>query len=101
MIAHYFDTTALAAPPVGYYGAAARTIGFGPGVVNLDGSVNKQWVLHESLKLRFRTDFYNFPNRPLFSNPTNVMGQADFGRVTSVLSGSTGRLMQMSMRLEF
>jgi hypothetical protein len=101
MIARYFDTSALAAPPAGYFGTAARTIGFGPGVVNLDGSVNKQWRVNESLKLQFRTDFYNFPNRPLFSNPVNSMGQADFGRITSVLSGSTGRLMQMSLRLEF
>jgi hypothetical protein len=101
MIARYFDSTAFAAPPAGYYGNAARTVGFGPGVINLDGSVNKQWALHEAWKLRFRTDFYNFPNRPLFANPNNVLGQADFGRVTSVLSGSTGRLIQMSMRLEF
>jgi hypothetical protein len=56
MIARYFDSTAFAAPPAGYYGNAARTVGFGPGVINLDGSVNKQWALHEAWKLRFRTD---------------------------------------------
>jgi hypothetical protein len=101
LTARYFDTTALAAPPAGYFGNAGRTIGFGPGVIGFDGSVNKQWYLRESLRLQFRTDFYNFPNRPQFSNPNSSMGQADFGRVTSILSGSTGRLLQMSTRLEF
>ena len=101
MLTKYFDTTALVAPPVGYFGTAARTTGFGPGFVGLDGSIHKQWYLREALKLQFRTDFYNFPNRAEFANPNVSQGQADFGRITSTLAGSTGRLMQMSMRLEF
>jgi len=101
MLLQYFDTTAFAAPGVGTFGNAARNVAFGPGYATFDGSVHKRWMLRESLRLQFRTDFYNFANRPNFANPANVRGRADFGRITSVLAGSTARLLQMSMRLEF
>jgi hypothetical protein len=101
LIARYFDTNAFAAPGAGNFGNAARNVLRGPGYIGLDGSVHKRWTLHESLGLQFRTDIYNFPNRPNFANPASVRGRADFGRIASVLEGSTGRLIQMSLRLEF
>jgi hypothetical protein len=101
LISRYFDITAFASPAAGTFGNAGRAVGFGPGYIGLDGSVHKEWKLREKYNLQFRTDFYNFPNRPNFANPNGIQGQADFGRITSILSGSTGRLLQMSMRFQF
>ncbi len=99
--ARYFDTGVFSAPAPGTFGNAPRTGITGPGFIGLDASVHKRWTLREPLNLQFRTDFYNYPNRPNFALPGNVRGRADFGRIASTLEGSSGRLIQMSLRLEF
>lgn len=100
-LAKYFDTSVFTAPAAVTFGNAPRSQIVSPGLIGLDGSVHKSWKIHESLNLKFRTDFYNFPNRPNFNIPGTVRGSADFGRITSTLGGTTGRLIQFSLRLEF
>jgi hypothetical protein len=39
-------------------------------------------------------------NHPNFADPNGVRGRSDFGQITTILSGSTGRQTQLSMRLE-
>jgi len=95
----WFNTTCFAAPGVGNFGNAARALGFGPGQVNVDLSLNKRWVIKERSNLQFRTDIYNLPNRPNFNVPAAVRGRGDFGRITS--TRGTGRQIQLSMRFEF
>ncbi|MDX1980767.1 MAG: TonB-dependent receptor [Bryobacteraceae bacterium] len=98
-LGRWFDTACLAAPGVGNFGNAARSIGFGPGQINIDGSVNKRWNITDRYRLLFRTDFFNLPNRPNFNVPAAVRGRGDFGRITS--TRGTGRQLQMSLRFEF
>ena len=95
----WFNTSCFAAPGVGNFGNAARAVGFGPGQVNIDLSVNKRWEIKEKYGLLFRSDFYNLPNRPNFNVPAAVRGRGDFGRITS--TRGTGRQIQLSMRFEF
>jgi hypothetical protein len=101
MIASYFDVSAFQAPGVGVFGSAARDVGFGPGFMGLDASVHKRWPIKERFNLQFRGDFFNVPNRPNFANPNTSRGRADFGRISSILVGSTGRRIQLGLRLEF
>jgi hypothetical protein len=101
MIAGYFDVTAFQAPGAGNFGNAAREVGFGPGFVGLDGSIHKRWPIKERFNLQFRADFFNALNRPNFANPNTSRGRADFGRISSILVGSTGRRIQLGLRLEF
>jgi hypothetical protein len=99
-IAQWFDTSAFVAPAEGEFGNAPRTIaGIGPGFFGLDLSVNKTWNLTERYNLRFRTDFFNAPNYPIFSSPNRSRGSGNFGRITS--TSDTGRQIQMSLRFEF
>lgn len=98
-LSQWFNTACFAAPGVGNFGNAARTLGFGPGQVNVDLSVNKRWTIRERYGLLFRSDFYNLPNRPNFTVPAAVRGRGDFGRITS--TRGTGRQIQLSMRFEF
>jgi len=95
----WFNTSCFAAPGVGNFGNAARSLGFGPRQMNIDTSVNKRWAITERYRLLFRTDFYNVPNRPNFAVPAAVRGRGDFGRITS--TRGTGRQIQLSMRFEF
>jgi hypothetical protein len=99
MIARYFNTGCFSAPATGEFGNAARLLGFGPGFIGLDTTLNKKFTITERYNLQFRTDFYNLPNRANFNVPAAVFGRGDFGRVTSTIG--TGRQIQFSLRLEF
>ena len=102
MLAHYFDTGAFEMPAAGVFGNAARNVGFGPGFAGMDVSAHKVWpLLSERINLRFRSDVYNLPNRPNFANPARLRGRADFGQISGVLTGTGGRVFQLSLRLEF
>jgi len=99
MVAQWFDTSAFQAPGVGNFGSGPRNEPNGPGFIGIDVSVHKVFRLTERAKLMFRSDCYNLPNRPNFSNPNVTRGSGSFGRITGVIG--TGRLIQVSMRLEF
>jgi hypothetical protein len=101
MLLQYFDTTAFQAPGAGIFGNSPREPGFGPGYVGVDGGLHKRWLFHERFNLQFRGDFYNLLNRPNFALPAAVRGRADFGRIAAIAPGTNGRLVQLSMRLEF
>ena len=101
MLAQYFDTSAFQDPGIGVFGNAARNVGFGPGFLGIDLSAHKRWAFGDRKILQFRTDVFNLPNHPNFGNPSVLHGQAGFGSISSTLGGSTGRLIQLSLRLEF
>jgi len=98
-LSQWFNTSCFSAPAVGVFGNAARAVGFGPGQMNIDTSINKRWNLKERYGLMLRGDFYNLPNRANFTVPNAVRGRGDFGRITS--TRGTGRQIQLSLRLEF
>ncbi len=98
-IQQFFDTTAFQAPGAGVLGTAGRTNGSGPGFFGLDLTVQKLFQLSERFDLTFRTDIVNFPNVPAFAAPNQSRGDGNFGRIGGVLTGSTGREIQISLRL--
>jgi hypothetical protein len=99
MIRQFFDTSAFQAPGDGVLGNAARTNGPGPGFFGLDVSIHKLFQLTERLGLTFRTDVVNLPNVPAFAPPNQQRGHGSFGQIGSTLDGSTGREIQLSLRL--
>lgn len=101
MLNQYFNTGAFQAPAAGYFGNAARNLGHGPGMIEGDVSLNKRWPITERLGLQFRVDCFNILNHANFANPATSMGAGDFGTIKSTLLGSTGRMLQLNMRLEF
>ncbi len=99
--ATYFDTGLFESPGRGVFGSAPRNVCCGPGFSGVDLSVHKWFNFTERYKLQYRADFYNLANRAVFANPALGNGRGGFGRVSSILRGSNGRLIQMSLRFEF
>ena len=97
----YFDPALFESPGVGAVGNSPRNVCCGPGFNGFDLSVHKWFSFTEKHRLQLRGDFYNLFNRALFGNPELRNGRGNFGRVSSVLVGSSGRLAQVSVRLEF
>ena len=100
-LSRYFDTSAFEAPGAGVFGNAPRTMCCGPGLIGIDLSANKKWLVAERYGIQFRADFFNLPNRPSFDLPGLLRGRADFGRISGILAGSTGRQIQLGLRFEF
>ena len=101
----YYDPSAFLLPEAGFYGNLGRNTLIGPGLFNLDLSVNKQFRLSEGVTLQFRTEMFNSLNHPNFSIPSartvfsssGPVGSA--GRITS--TQTSARQLQLGMKLIF
>jgi hypothetical protein len=68
----------------GYYGNSARYILTGPGTVNWNTGLHKNWLLAgERANLQFRWEMFNAFNRANFNNPNTNIQSGAFGLVTT------------------
>ena len=95
----WFDTSCFVTPTPGTLGNAARSVGTGPGQVNLDASIFKDFKITERLNAQFRTEFFNLTNTAQFAQPNTVIGQATTGQILSTIN--TSRQIQFALRFSF
>ena len=104
----YFDTSAFCVPsptdttcpPLGpnNIGTSPRNPLRGPGFVNTDLSLFKEFAFSETRKFQFRFEFFNLFNTPHFSNPNTDFNQkGSFGKIT----GTNGDQRQLQFALKF
>ncbi len=100
-IGKWFNTAAFSQPASFTYGNESRTDPNlrGHGIANFDFTVSKQTPITESVKLEFRTEFFNLFNRVQFSDPGTSLGNPQFGIVSA--SMNQPRLIQLGLRLLF
>jgi hypothetical protein len=70
----------------------------GPGSIGFDAGLSKNFTLHESWKLQFRSEFFNVMNHVNPNNPNTALNSAQFGRITGV---GTPRVGQLALKLTF
>src|ERR1700691_473824 len=97
----WFNVNAFAAPPKYTFGDAGRTFGEGPGSVNMDTSLLKDFFIREKVKFQFRAEVLNVLNHPSFANPNTQQGSATFGQITSLVAGNQARIFQFGAHLNF
>ena len=103
--AHWFDTSfntagAAWATPLQYtYGNSGRNPLRGPGRVNLDFSLFKQFAVRERFRLEFRAEFFNLFNTPQFDPPNATIGNPAAGVISSIVG--TPRQIQFALHLTF
>jgi hypothetical protein len=100
-ITRYFDTSAYAPNGPGQFGSAPRSESQlrGPGLVNTNVALSKQFNFTERQALQFRTEFFNIVNRPNFRDPgVNIDSSNTFGRITSA---GDGRIIQFALKFLF
>jgi hypothetical protein len=96
----WFDTSVFSAPAAGTWGNVQRNMLLtGPGYVNLDASIVKI-LRFGSKRAEMRADFFNALNRAHYSNPNGTLGNANFGRVTSIIA-QTERMIRFGGRFLF
>jgi hypothetical protein len=102
----YFDPTAFALPTAGFFGNLGRNTMIGPGLISIDGAVNKTIAIGERAHVQLRGEVFNIPNRPNWDIPSqrNVFATGgarvgSAGVITSTLTSS--RQIQLGARLDF
>src|SRR4051794_27644170 len=77
----WFNTTAFTnrigfVAGVGSYrfGTSGRNVIIGPGIVEVDSSLQKSFSVTERSHLDLRAEFFNLPNHPIFSEPGSTIG---------------------------
>ncbi|HTV09757.1 MAG TPA: TonB-dependent receptor [Candidatus Aquilonibacter sp.] len=103
----YFNTAAfventetVGGQPVIAPGDAGRNIVSGPGYINLDFSLFKEFAMTERYKLQTRLETFNTLNTPHFNNPGgNMTDTTSFG----VITGTNGqnRVVQLAAKFLF
>lgn len=100
-ISKWFDTSAFVAPAPFTFGNSGRGVVRGPGFVNLDMSLSKEFSLapiRESMSLQIRVDAANVLNHPNFGQPNAGIGAQGAGGIFSALAP---RSLQLGARLLF
>ena len=96
----WFDASCFADPADPYvFGNARQGAVRGPGLVNFDMSVFKNFLFTERHQMEFRAEFFNIFNNPHFSNPVVSRSSGDFGRITSTII--TPREIQLGLKYRF
>lgn len=86
-LTQYYDTSAFAPVNEPRFGNSGRNILRGPGVVNNDLSLFRDFPVTERLKLTFKAEAFNVTNTPHFAAPDSNVNSGSFMQITS--SGST------------
>jgi hypothetical protein len=97
----WFDTSAFpaltATTPNQIFGNSGVGILRGPGLVNFDFNLAKDFRLTERVAMQFRSEFFNSLNHTNFGVPGVTVG-AGFGQI---VSAADGRIIQFALKLKF
>jgi hypothetical protein len=94
----WFNTAAFALPALNSFGTAGRNDVLGPGLANIDLSLQKDIPRNEGWRAQFRFDMYNAFNHPEFDLPGRIFGASNFGVVSSA---EDPRELQLALKLIF
>jgi len=95
----WFDTAAFVQPAPFTFGNAGRNVAFGPGLGNLDMSLQRNFPMGEQRRVEFRWEVFNVLNTPHFDIPGRIAFSPNFGRIFS--TAEPARQMQFGLKLVF
>jgi hypothetical protein len=95
----YLNAAALSLPTYFQLGNVPRVNGQfrAPGLLSLNASMNKYFVIREGLRLQARFETFNPLNHPIFGGPATQFGSATFGTISSQLNSP--RTVQLGLKL--
>jgi hypothetical protein len=95
----WFDPAAFTTPALYTFGNAGRNILYGPGRVNFDVSLFKDFRIREEVKFQFRAEGFNVFNTPQFGLPNASIGNVQAGVISSTVGNP--RQLQLALRFQF
>lgn len=93
-----FPASSFGIPQLGTEGNEQRNRYNGPGLLDWDAALMKNYSVLERVKLQLRFEFYNVINHPNLNGVVSDLSSASFGRSTSTL---VPRYLQIGAKLQF
>jgi hypothetical protein len=109
-ILHYLNINAFLAPasaPAGVYATTRPLTIAGPGVMNIDLSLSRNFKIRERATMTFRAEAFNLTNSVMFGPPNAALNSSGFGRLSPLAQStapgntSTARIMQFALKFAF
>jgi len=94
----WFNTAAFAQPAAYTFGNAGIGIVRGPGLINIDLSVLRNFRVTERVRAELRGEFFNALNHTNFGNPGATFGASNFGVISSA---GPARQIEVGARILF
>ena len=98
-VTNYLNPAGFAVPAQATYGDLGRNSLRTNYFKNLDLSLTRRFPIKERANLEFRADAFNISNSVVFGTPNDVLGNSNFGVLTS--TANTERQIQFSLKLLF
>jgi len=96
----YFNCSGTGPDTCNSPGNAGRNLLYGPGFINLDGSLFKSFELKERYQLQLRLELFNSLNTPHFDNPNaDENSTSNFGEITGTFGNQ--RIAQIAGKFIF
>ena len=83
------------------YGTFPRNGMRGPGQTNLDLTIAKHFRVRERYDVELRGDAFDVLNHAEFANPDLIPTDSTFGQISTTLSQSPGRILQLALHISF
>ncbi len=101
-VAQWFNTAAFTKSIPNYtFGDAGRNPIIGPGYVNVDVAVQRQFPFTERFSMQFRAESFNVANKPNFYNPVGASLQSGTSSFGTITQANDPREMQFSVKILF
>src|SRR5439155_26920159 len=97
-VGSWFNPSAFAQPAPYTFGNAGVGIIRGPGLIQVDMSLIRNFNVTKKLRTEVRAEIFNVLNRTNFGNPGTVFGSSTFGVISSA---GPARQIQLGLRITF
>ncbi len=108
LVTEWFNPACFSIQTPGTLGNLGRDTVVGPGLAQLDFALIKDTKVRENLRVQFRAEAYNLFNHPQFGQPGNSVfssikgvANAAAGVITSIAPNSSGRQIQLGLKILF
>jgi hypothetical protein len=95
----FFNPASFAIPAQNTMGNAGRNIIQGPGIVNVDAALHREFRIREGMDLALRVESFNFSNTPHYNNPNGNRQSPQFGEINGAQQDQ--RQYQIGLTLRF
>lgn len=98
----FYDVTAFSQVTAVRFGNVGRNTLRGPGAVNLDFGLFRDFPIKEWLKMQFRAEAFNLSNTPHFNNPTGAsatVGTSSFMKINTAQDDQ--RTIRLGLRFQW
>jgi hypothetical protein len=94
----WFNTAAFVAPKPGYYGNSATGSIQGPGLIDFDMALYKDFHITEGNFFEFRSEAFNVFNHTNFTTISTTLGSSTYGNATAA---TDPRILEVALRYHF